>query len=531
MKTQRLQNTPAEITIAGKMIAAGKLVAIPTETVYGLGANALDPEAVKKIFTAKGRPQDNPLIVHISRQEEMAPLVTHVPELAQKLMEAFWPGPLTIILPKTDRVPYETSGGLDTVAIRLPEHPVARAVIAAAGVPVAAPSANTSGLPSPTTAGRVLEDMDGKIAAVLDGGPCHVGVESTVVTLAGDKPRLLRPGGVTLEQMEAVIGPITVDPAVLNRIADGAQVASPGMKYKHYAPKANIVIIKSSFCAFQKYVEAYQGDGIYALCFDNEDVSLTVPAVCYGAADDGAAQAHRLFDALRKLDDLGAKTVFARCPAPDGMGMAVYNRMIRAAAYQVFDLDKLHIIGLTGPTGAGKSYVAGLFSRHGHHIIDTDRIARSLTGPGSPVLEPLAAAFGKDILLDGQLERKKLAQRAFQDEASQNLLNSITHPAVIRQSMEEIQKWSKKGYTNFVLDVPLLFESGMDAFCSCTVAVLADEDVRRERILLRDKLTGEQASQRLGIQKKCSFYEQRADHIVWNNGAEDLNEAIHQIIS
>ena len=218
---------------AAQLLREGKLVAIPTETVYGLAADALNGPAVARIFEAKGRPQDNPLIVHIAREADWTPLVKEIPEAAHRLAERFWPGPLTIILEKSGLIPDEVSAGLSTVAVRCPSHPAAQAVIRAAGRPLAAPSANLSGKPSPTTAERVLEDMDGKIEAVLDGGPCAVGVESTVLSLAGAVPRLLRPGGVTAEQLREVLGTVELDAAVTDKLAPGAAAASPGMKYKH----------------------------------------------------------------------------------------------------------------------------------------------------------------------------------------------------------------------------------------------------------------------------------------------------------
>ena len=245
---------PDDIQRAGDILRQGGLVAIPTETVYGLAANALDGEAVKKIYQAKGRPSDNPLIVHISRFSQLAPLVREVPESAQKLAAAFWPGPLTIILPKSDVIPQQTSGGLDTVAVRCPSHPTARAVIDAAGVPLAAPSANLSGKPSPTTFLHVREDLTGRVDALLDGGDCDVGVESTVLTLATPVPRLLRPGGVTLSQLRQVLGQVEVDPAVLHQMEAGQKAASPGMKYKHYSPAADVVIVDASPEDYVEYV-------------------------------------------------------------------------------------------------------------------------------------------------------------------------------------------------------------------------------------------------------------------------------------
>ncbi len=327
-----------DIETAARILRKGGLVGMPTETVYGLAANALDANAVAKIFEAKGRPQDNPLIVHISEFDQLERLVSKVPESARRLAEAYWPGPMTIVLPKSKLIPDLVSAGLPTVGIRFPSHPVARALITAAGVPIAAPSANRSGLPSTTTAQHVLRDMDGRIEAVLDGGSCGVGVESTIVTLSSDPPRLLRPGGITLEQLRSVLGHVDVDNAVMNPLPKGAHPLSPGMKYKHYSPKANVIILQGCEEAYFNYVNSHEEPGVAALCYDGEEKKLRVPAVCYGAEDDGEAQARELFEALRHLDEIGAKTVYARCPEPSGVGLAVYNRLMRAAGFEVLRL-------------------------------------------------------------------------------------------------------------------------------------------------------------------------------------------------
>lgn len=327
-----------EIKTAGRLLKEGGLVAIPTETVYGLAANALNGKAVAAIFAAKGRPMDNPLIVHISQLDQWAPLVSEIPPRAMELAKRFWPGPLTIILPKSERIPDEVSAGQATVAVRFPSHPVARAVIDAAGVPLAAPSANLSGSPSPTEAQHVLADLDGRIDAVLDGGACDVGVESTVITLAQEIPRLLRPGGITPEQLSQVLGHVEVDPAVLNPLAAGEKVLSPGMKYKHYSPKANVVLVKGNRLSYMDYVNSRAKEGVFALCYNGEQSSLRVPAVTYGKQEDANEQARHLFDALRKLDELEAKVVYAHSPQPSGVGLAVYNRLIRAAGFEVVEL-------------------------------------------------------------------------------------------------------------------------------------------------------------------------------------------------
>ena len=344
MQTLRLNHNENDIQTAGKILADGGLVAVPTETVYGLAANALDGEAVAKIFAAKGRPMDNPLIVHIADFGDMErfSLVREIPETAYRLAATFWPGPLTMIMKKGSAIPDAVSAGLDTVAIRFPSHPLAQAVIRAAGVPLAAPSANLSGSPSPTTARHVLHDMDGKIDAVLDGGECQVGLESTVITLVTDIPRVLRPGGVTVEMLTEALGEVEVDDAVVHRLADGVKAASPGMKYKHYAPKANVILLQCSDADFLDYVNCHAGRGVAVLCCD-EDVPLlhNVKAISLGCRGDYGTQAHRLFDSLRRIDGYGdVLTVFSRLPSTDGVGLAVYNRLIRAAGFEVIDLGK-----------------------------------------------------------------------------------------------------------------------------------------------------------------------------------------------
>lgn len=321
------------LTKAAELLRRGEVVGIPTETVYGLAANAFDKYAVKKIFIAKGRPSDNPLIVHICDISELSALVTEIPEKVRLMAKRFWPGPLTMIMKKSERISDTVSGGLDTVAVRMPKSECARAIIKACGVPLAAPSANLSGSPSPTNAKYVFDDMDGRIPLIIDGGSCEIGVESTVISFAEDPPRLLRPGGVTLEEMTALIGEITVDKAVLDRLQEGAKAASPGMKYKHYAPKADITLIKSDFAKFKRLIESESG--VTALCFDGEGERLNCPFVEYGDETDGYSQSARLFDALRELDETGAEKVYARCPDTRGMGLAVYNRLIRACGFKI----------------------------------------------------------------------------------------------------------------------------------------------------------------------------------------------------
>ena len=516
IETALLQPNTDGIDLAAGLLRDGQLVAIPTETVYGLAANALDGAAVASIFAAKGRPMDNPLIVHIGDMKDWAALVTHIPENAQKLADAYWPGPLTIILPAANHIPKEVTGGLSTLAVRFPSHPIAQAVILHSGCPLAAPSANRSGSPSPTNAARVMEDMDGRIAAVLDGGDCAFGVESTVIDLCHTPPRLLRPGGITPEMIEDVVGPIEIDPAVTHALEQGAVAASPGMKYKHYAPKAEVHIVKGNPRMYADYVNAHSADGVFALCFEEDIGRLSVPAITYGKQDDPLSQAQTLFDALRQLDEQGAKTVYARCPQPSGVGLAVYNRLLRAAAFRV--ISAIRIVGLTGPTGAGKSDVASVWRSKGAFVIDTDRLARQVVLPGTKCLQQLVDTFSNRILHpDGTLNRKKMAEIAFSNAESTAMLNSITHPAILALTQQEIETAAEHGYSVAVVDAPLLFEAGFDSLCDTVVAVIAPSEQRKQRIMKRDGITDQMAEQRMTAQKEDSHYCREHVKIIHND--------------
>ena len=319
---------------AAELLKAGELVAIPTETVYGLAANALDENAVRKIFQAKGRPQDNPLIVHISDIEMLPPLVRKIPDIAMRLGEKFWAGPLTMIFPKSDRIPNVTSGGLDTVAVRMPESKAARDIIRKCGFPLAAPSANLSGKPSPTTAQHVFEDMNGKIPLIIDGGECMVGVESTVICFEENKIHILRPGGITAEMLTE-FGKVVVDKAVTAQPDKNEKVLSPGMKYTHYSPKADVFIVNAHGDSFIKYCaeRAKTEHGLIAL---GAGVSEQGVFLDYGGSSE--VQAQRLFSLLRHADELGAKTVLVEMPDTGGVGLAVYNRLLRAAGFRIIEV-------------------------------------------------------------------------------------------------------------------------------------------------------------------------------------------------
>lgn len=340
MKTILQKGDPQGIAMAVELLKNGEIVAIPTETVYGIAGDARRGDVVKKIFEAKGRPQDNPLIVHISDMEMLPRVVSSVPEDAKKLADAFWPGPLTIIMPKSPNISKENCAGLDSVGVRMPSDPVAHAIIAQSGIPLGAPSANLSGKPSPTSAEDVFADMDGRLPLIIDGGICARGVESTVISVLEDTPVLLRPGFVTKEEMEYVLQkPILVSSAIVDKLPEGEQPRSPGMKYKHYAPKANITIVEGDIDVFAAYVDEHGGDGVWTLCFCGDEERLSAPCITYGREDDPAGQAQRLFSALRELDKNGAQTVYARCPSRDGIGLAVFNRLIRAAAFRLVQAD------------------------------------------------------------------------------------------------------------------------------------------------------------------------------------------------
>ena len=327
--------TDSGVAKAADMLKNGAVVAIPTETVYGLAANAFDADAVRRIFSAKGRPQDNPLIVHISNICELYPLVTEVPETALKLAEAFWPGPLTMVLEKSDLLPDIISAGLDTVAVRMPSHPIASEIIRLSGCPLAAPSANISGKPSPTAAEHVVTDMMGKIDGIVMSNDSEVGVESTVILLANGQKRLLRPGGVTIEMLESVIGKVEVDKAVLSSEVT-EKVSSPGMKYKHYSPSTDIILINGDSDKYCRYLT--DKPDCAAICFAEDEAKISCKKIVYGTSANPYTLAHGIFDALRRVDTLGVKCGYVHAPEKSGVGLAVYNRLLRAAGFEVIDL-------------------------------------------------------------------------------------------------------------------------------------------------------------------------------------------------
>ena len=333
-------DAPNTAQLAAEIIKSGGLVAIPTETVYGLGANGLDPAAVTQIFAVKGRPNDNPLILHIAGADQMALYAHSIPHAAYDLAERFWPGPLTMILPARDIVPRSTTGGRDTVGLRCPDCAITRDIIRLSCVPIAAPSANISGKPSTTTAEHVYHDHTGKIPLIVDSGACRVGVESTIIDLTENPPRLLRPGGITPEQLTQVLGAITVDKAVTAQITNDAVVKAPGMKYTHYAPACQVVIVDGSSEKAAACIRSRFQSGDRVLCFSEElPLYEGCDPLAYGSENAPDTLSAGLFAALRALDDPAIGTLYARCPVGGGISFAIRNRLEKAAGFRHIDAE------------------------------------------------------------------------------------------------------------------------------------------------------------------------------------------------
>ena len=333
-----------QLTLPANILRTGGLVAFPTETVYGLGGNALDAGAANKIYTAKGRPSDNPLIVHIARPSDAEKYAVSNP-LYEKLAKAFMPGPLTVVLPKKDNIPLSVTGGLQTVGIRCPGDPVARELIRLADVPVAAPSANVSGRPSPTAASHVRDDLNGRIDCIIDGGEAEVGLESTIVKIDGERLILLRPGAITPEMLRTVCADVVLDNGILDQLPEGIAPQAPGMKYRHYAPRARVYLVRDgmsnadnfderAISFFRRKLSENKTAGV--LCYDEHLPCLTGEFVySLGAKEDELAHSHRLFDCLRRFDETDTTEIYAIVGKTSGIGLALYNRMLKASAYTV----------------------------------------------------------------------------------------------------------------------------------------------------------------------------------------------------
>ena len=516
---QQENNAIAE---AAEILRRGGLVGIPTETVYGLGADGLNEDAVRRIFEAKGRPQDNPLILHVPSADWLERYCQRVPPAAYALAEKFWPGPLTMILPRRECVPLRTTGGLDTVGVRCPDHAVTLRIIEAAGVPVAAPSGNTSGRPSPTTAAHMIEDMSGKIDAIVDGGSCQVGVESTIIDLTTTPPRLLRPGGLPLEALEEVLGEVAVDKAVRAKLGEGEKPRAPGMKYRHYAPKAPVTVVTGSPQRSAAYIlgRVQSGDGV--ICFD-EFAALfggcTVQRL--GGASDKAAQAQRVFDALRAFDETNVGRIYAQCPDEAGLGLAVSNRLKKAAGFCVEDAGCGPIFGLTGGTGAGKTSALRALERLGGCIIDADALYHEMLRGENAMKRAILAAFGDVFLPDGTLDRQKLGNVVFRKPEAMAQLNAIVYAHLVPEAARRAEGHELVGF-----DAINLIESGMASLCCRTVGVIAPAEVRVKRIMARDGIDEGYARMRIAAQRADDYYYQNCTDVLENNEAtpQDFEE-------
>ena len=502
---------------AAAILRRGGLLGIPTETVYGLGADGLNEDAVRRIFLAKGRPQDNPLILHVPDAGWLERCCTDIPSAAYALAERFWPGPLTMILPRRDCVPLRTTGGLDTVGVRCPDHPVTRAIIAAADTPVAAPSGNTSGRPSPTCARHMMEDMMGKIDGIVDGGDCAVGVESTILDLTVQPPRLLRPGGLPLEELEAVLGEVAVDKAVRQRLGDGEKAKAPGMKYRHYAPRAAVTVVTGTPRRSAAYIREHLPAGAGVICFD-EYAPLFAGHIVHrlGSQEDKLAQAQHVFDALRTFDDTDVTAIFAQCPDESGLGLAVGNRLKKAAGFHTVDASPL-VIGFTGPTGAGKTSALRALEKLGGLVLDCDAVYHDLLRTDGSLRDAITGAFGQVFAPDGTLDRQRLGTVVFSDPAALDTLNRIIYARLPRELLRRMDESSAPVVG---IDAINLVESGLCRLCRRTVAVLAPSEQRVRRIMARDGIPEEYARLRVQAQKDDEFYRTHCTDTLFNDCAD-----------
>jgi len=498
MKTQISNPTPAAVAKAVRLLKSGEVVAIPTETVYGLAANTLNPDAIAKIFAVKNRPPDNPLIVHVTDMNMAKTLSLDIPPLAGKLAKHFWPGALTMIFKKTgDIIPNIVSAGLDTAAVRVPAHPAALEIIRQCGFPIAAPSANLSGSPSPTSAKHVYDDLNGRIPLIIDGGECEIGLESTVIAFDADKIRMLRPGAVTAEQLRE-FAYVIIDNAVTGK-CDGETAPSPGMLHKHYAPKSEVIAYKTPPFLLRR------GDYI-----------IREP------------DATALFANLREFDEIGAKRVYVRLPEPEGIGLALYNRIIRSADYNVVNTPR--IFGLTGLSGAGKSAASGIFKNRGFFIINCDEFSKEVI-LSPKCQEEIRRGFPEMFDESGVFNRKKAAETVFSDKNKLLCYEQTVFPYV---NFELIKIIARSPSEYVLLDAPTLYQAGEDDFCEAVIAISANVNICVDRVTKRDNISEKDAEARLISQKSADFFRKKADYIIENNGsfdefAERINEVIDSI--
>ncbi len=516
------------IAYAAQVIRSGGLVAIPTETVYGLGANGLDPDAVKRIYEAKGRPSDNPLILHVPTAAWLERYCRSIPESAYRLAKEFWPGPLTMILPRKELVPDQTTGGLDTVGIRCPNHPVTLALIEAADLPIAAPSANTSGRPSCTAAEHVLEDMNGKIECILDGGPCTVGVESTIVDLTCEPPRLLRPGGLPLEELERVLGTVEVDAVVTRQMGEGEKPRAPGMKYRHYAPHAPVTVVTGTPAASAQYLLEHIEDGDGVICYDEFAPLFPCAEVQrIGSLQNKGEQARRVFDALRSFDHTQVRRILAQCPDSAGLGLAIGNRLKKAAGFHVVDVtgadrstESFRVIGLTGGSGTGKTTALQVLGAMGIAVIDCDQVYHELLVSTPELRQELMAAFG-DVFDGVHLKRKTLGAVVYHNAEQRERLNQITHRYVVAEVKTQIEDAKRAGMRGVAVDAILLLESGLGELCDVTVGITAPREERIRRLMERDQITRTYACSRIDAQQPERYYRENCTFLLENASSRE----------
>ena len=503
------------ITAAAEIIRRGGLLGIPTETVYGLGADALNEDAVRRIFEAKGRPQDNPLIIHVPSADWLERYCHDVPESAYALAEKFWPGPLTMILPRRPIVPLRTTGGLETVGVRCPDHPLTLQIIEQAGVPIAAPSGNTSGRPSPTTAEHMAEDMMGKIDGIVDGGACAVGVESTIIDLTVTPPRLLRPGGLPLEMLVDVLGEVEVDKAVKHKLADGEKAKAPGMKYRHYAPKAPVTVVTGAGIDSARYIKRHLAEKTGIICFEEYSGLFEGHIVhSLGRENDKLSHAQRVFDALRAFDGTDVTEIYAQCPDESGLDLAVVNRLKKAAGFNTMEAKSQIVIGLTGGSGAGKTSALRAIEKMGGCVLDCDAIYHEMLKSNITLRNDITEAFGDVFNADGTLDRLKLGNVVFADNTALERLNAIIYACFPGELTARIDGTDAP---IIGIDAINLMESGVDKLCDFTIAVIAPIESRVKRIMMRDNISEEYARLRIGAQKNDDFYRTHCTAVLENN--------------
>lgn len=515
-----------EIEEAASIIRSGGLLGIPTETVYGLGADALNPEAVRRIYEAKGRASDNPLIIHIPDESWLEIYCQNIPPLAYRLASEFWPGPLTMILPRKPIVPDRTTGGLDTVGVRCPDHPITLAIIKAAGVPIAAPSANTSGRPSCTNAAEVLEDMDGKIEGVVDGGPSSVGVESTILDLTVSPPQLLRPGGMPLDELEAVCGEIVIDKAVTGLLQDGEKPRAPGMKYRHYAPKAPVTVVTGAPDKCAAYIQKRLTPTTGVICFDEfAPLFPNLELHPLGPSWDKAEQARRVFSALRAFDGTAVTEIFAQCPDPAGLGLAIGNRLKKAAGFHVIELGEngytIPTLGIVGGSGAGKTTVLRFLAQQGAEVLDCDQIYHKLLETSPSLRAALTERFGPGIFREGRLDRSALGKLVFHDEQALQALNGITFRFITQEVRQRAAAAQRAHKPCVAIDGAVLLSSPLRRDCDHLIAVTADETLRVRRIMARDGISEDYARSRIAAQPDQRDIRAQCDYTLENNSDEE----------